>query len=202
MADSKDSLKRQNYFDLKRDEFMAMDEYLQSPISEIDLRKMNEGGVASIENMTGPIGMAKGGDPMVKEMDDSFTTATKNAMKEHPFQTSFYLEMGFDKLFDILSSIPMMKDGGPIGMAAGGPIPPEDSVLEKLKKNDPDKELRDTGVLPPLREKEGETLLSSGMHPLVVFKEMHDAYKLDGGTMDFKEFFDMIQMELNNEASS
>ena len=61
MADSKDSLKRQNYFDLKRDEFMAMDEYLQSPISEIDLRKMNEGGVASIENMTGPIGMAGGG---------------------------------------------------------------------------------------------------------------------------------------------
>ena len=41
MADSKDSLKRQNYFDLKRDEFMAMDEYLLSPISEIDLRKMN-----------------------------------------------------------------------------------------------------------------------------------------------------------------
>jgi hypothetical protein len=29
----------------------------------------------------------------------------------------------------------------PIGMAAGGPIPPEDNVLEKLKKNDPDKEL-------------------------------------------------------------
>ena len=102
MADSVEQLKRQNYFDLKRDEFMAMDEYLQSPISEIDLRKMNEGGVASIENMTGPVGMAKGGDPMVKEMDDSFTTATKNAMKEHPFQTSFFLEMGFDKLFDIL----------------------------------------------------------------------------------------------------
>ena len=64
MADSKDSLKRQNYFDLKRDEFMAMDEYLQSPISEIDLRKMNEGGVANIENMTGPIGMANGGNAM------------------------------------------------------------------------------------------------------------------------------------------
>ena len=61
MADSRESLKRQNYFDLKRDEFMAMDEYLQSHISEIDLRKKNEGGVASIENMTGPIGMAGGG---------------------------------------------------------------------------------------------------------------------------------------------
>ena len=39
MADSKEQLKRKNYFDLKRDEFMAMDEYLQSPISEIDLKK-------------------------------------------------------------------------------------------------------------------------------------------------------------------
>jgi len=90
----------------------------------------------------------------------------------------------------------------PIGMAAGGPIPPEDSVLEKLKKNDPDKELRDQGILPPLREKEGGTLLSSGMHPLVVFKEMYDQYRIDGGEMSFKEFFDMIQTNLNNEASS
>ena len=61
MADSKDSLKRQNYFDLKRDEFMAMDEYLLSPISEIDLRKMNEGGIATIEDLTKPIGMSFGG---------------------------------------------------------------------------------------------------------------------------------------------
>jgi hypothetical protein len=90
----------------------------------------------------------------------------------------------------------------PIGMAAGGPIPPEDNVLEKLKKNDPDKELRDKGILPPLREKEGGTLLSSGMHPLVVFKEMYDQYRIDGGEMSFKEFFDMIQIELNKEASS
>ncbi len=63
MADStsKESLKRENYFTFKRDEIMAMDEYLLSPISEIDLRKMNEGGIASIEDMIGPIGMAEGG---------------------------------------------------------------------------------------------------------------------------------------------
>ena len=59
---TKEQLKRQNYFDLKRDEFMAMDEYLLSPISEMDLRRMNEGGIANIENMTAPIGMAGGGD--------------------------------------------------------------------------------------------------------------------------------------------
>ena len=61
MADSKDSLKRDNYFTLKRDEIMAMDEYLLSPISEIDLRKMNEGGIATIEDLTKPIGMSFGG---------------------------------------------------------------------------------------------------------------------------------------------
>ena len=51
----------------------------------------------------------------------------------------------------------------PIGMAAGGPFPPEDNVLEKLKKNDPDKELRDTGILPPLREKEGIMAQRAGL---------------------------------------
>jgi len=40
------------------------------------------------------------------------------------------------------------------------------------------------------------------MHPLVVFKEMYDQYRIDGGEMSFKEFFDMIQTNLNNEAST
>ena len=57
MADSKEQLKRKNYFDLKRDEFMAMDEYLQSPISEIDLKKMKGGGVMDINTMTQPVGL-------------------------------------------------------------------------------------------------------------------------------------------------
>ena len=59
--DKKEELKRQNYFDFKRDEFMAMNEYLQSPISEIDLQKMNEGGMMTMENMTMPIGYQEGG---------------------------------------------------------------------------------------------------------------------------------------------
>ena len=57
MADSKEQLKRKNYFDLKRDEFMAMDEYLQSPISEIDLKKMKVGGGMDINTMTQPVGL-------------------------------------------------------------------------------------------------------------------------------------------------
>jgi len=66
--DKKEELKRQNYFDYKRDEFMAMDEYLQSSISEIDLQKMNEGGMMSMENMTAPLGMQEGGDPIQERM--------------------------------------------------------------------------------------------------------------------------------------
>jgi len=59
--DEKEQLKRENYFTLKRDEIMAMDEYLLSSISEIDLQKMNEGGMMTMENMTMPIGYQEGG---------------------------------------------------------------------------------------------------------------------------------------------
>tara|TARA_R110000765_G_scaffold67237_1_gene129943 strand:+ start:535 stop:993 length:459 start_codon:yes stop_codon:yes gene_type:complete len=59
--DEKEQLKRQNYFDFKRDEFMAMDEYLQSSISEIDLQKMNEGGMINMDEMIRPLGYQDGG---------------------------------------------------------------------------------------------------------------------------------------------
>ena len=62
MADSREQLKRKNYFALKRDEFMAMDEYLQSPISEIDLKKMKVGGVMDIDTMTQPAGLMEDAD--------------------------------------------------------------------------------------------------------------------------------------------
>jgi len=37
-ASDKEMQKRKNYFDLKRDEFMALEEYLLSGLSERDLR--------------------------------------------------------------------------------------------------------------------------------------------------------------------
>ena len=65
MADSKavEQLKRQLYFDLRRDETMAMNEYLVSPISKIDLRNAGKagGGMMSINDIIRPIGMAAGG---------------------------------------------------------------------------------------------------------------------------------------------
>jgi len=53
-------LKRQNYFDLKRDEFMALEEYLRSPISEQDLRKKADGGIMDINQMITPVGYKMG----------------------------------------------------------------------------------------------------------------------------------------------
>ena len=48
----------------------------------------------------------------------------------------------------------------------------------------------------------GDQGSASGMHPLVVFREMYDQYIIDGGDMSFKEFFDLIQLELDKQASS
>ena len=58
-----EQLKRQLYFDLKRDEFMAMNEYLVSPISDLDLRNSGKagGGMASLNYLLRPISMAGGG---------------------------------------------------------------------------------------------------------------------------------------------
>lgn len=111
------------------------------------------GGMMNIDEITKPIGMAGGGyfDKYLGGKDDN---PALNAMRDHPFQTAIFLEMGFDKMFDLLSMIPMMKDGGAVGMKEGG------------------------------------------LHPLVEFKEIHEAYLLDGGTMGFKEYFDMLQAEL------
>jgi hypothetical protein len=96
----------------------------------------------------------------------------------------------------------------PIGMAAGGPIPPEP---KKENKNGFGSLLMDfirsEGMFAPSGKKfdtsDSPMIKSeSKMHPLVVFKEMYDQYRIDGGEMSFKEFFDMIQTNLNNEAST
>ena len=94
MADSKEQLKRKNYFDLKRDEFMAMDEYLQSPISEIDLRNVSKagGGMMNINDMIRPVGMAAGG-PIPSEPETSVPhRGSRLSRLEYPknFKGSFF----------------------------------------------------------------------------------------------------------------
>ncbi len=47
---STEQQKRENYFDLKRDEFMSLSEYLLSPMSDADLRKGKaEGGIMNLK---------------------------------------------------------------------------------------------------------------------------------------------------------
>jgi|LUML01.1.fsa_nt_gb hypothetical protein len=58
--DEKEKQKRINYFDLKRDDFMALEEYLLSGLSDRDLGKA-EGGIMDINEMTRPVGYEKGG---------------------------------------------------------------------------------------------------------------------------------------------
>ena len=54
-----------------------------------------------------------------------------------------------------------------------------------------------------------EQASASGTHPLVVFKEMYDQYRIDGvpiagekEPLSFKDFFEIIQIQLDNQASS
>jgi len=94
MADSREQLKRKNYFDLKRDEFMAMDEYLQSPISEIDLRNVSKagGGIMNIDEMIKPIGMAAGGPIPSKPETSVPHKGSRLSLSEYPknFKGSFF----------------------------------------------------------------------------------------------------------------
>ena len=76
-------LKRQNYFDLKRDEFMALEEYLQSPISEQDLRKKADGGMMDINQMLMPIGYREGGfENRLSMLRESMRDDEEKTMKE------------------------------------------------------------------------------------------------------------------------
>jgi|TARA_R110000822_G_scaffold179433_1_gene319243 hypothetical protein len=54
----------------------------------------------------------EGGEAVVKSTDDSFSAALKNAMSGKPISTALFMDMGFDRLFDIIQTIPMMKKGG------------------------------------------------------------------------------------------
>lgn len=105
--DAIEAQKRANYFDLGRDNFMAMDEYLQSGLSDRDLGRA-KGGIVSLP------GYAPGGDvkipqlgTSVKEVGEVFdaiddpsyvrdTTRITNLKKGSKVQRS----MGYNKIFE------------------------------------------------------------------------------------------------------
>ena len=120
MADSKavEQLKRQLYFDLRRDETMAMNEYLVSPISKIDLRNAGKagGGMMSINDIIRPIGMAAGGpippEPKKTEIKKD-VTGTESLLMDFIGSKGMFAPSG--KKFDTSDS-PMIKDVKPIGL--------------------------------------------------------------------------------------
>ena len=59
--DDIEAQKRINYFDLGRDDFMALEEYLLSGLSDKDLGKA-KGGIMDINQMTRPVHMEGGGE--------------------------------------------------------------------------------------------------------------------------------------------
>ena len=69
------------------------------------------------------------------------------------------------------------------------PVSRGDDVLEKLKKNDPDKELRDKGILPPLQKYASEMAMSDA--PEDYLKRAVEQF-----IIDFPEFEDLQGQDL------
>jgi hypothetical protein len=71
------------------------------------------------------------------------------------------------------------------------PVSRRDDVLEKLKANDPDKELRDKGILPPLSRRR-ETQVASEMSPYDFsgWYEMYTDMQSRGELPDWMDSFD------------
>jgi len=83
--DEIEAQKRANYFDLGRDDFMALEEYLLSGLSDKDLGKAG-GGMMNINDMTRPVGYGKGG----------ITRRLASTREDKPFE-DFLKDAGFTK---------------------------------------------------------------------------------------------------------
>ena len=130
------------------------------------------GGMADIYDMTRPLGYALGGPAGMTEPERK-DVEYSSIMKE--FEDSKGPgEPGIG--YKLLQKITGDQTIDPIWKA-------KQFIKEKILKRTP-----------------GDQGSASGMHPLVEFQEMYDQYILDGGDMSFKEFFDMIQIELDKMA--
>ena len=91
--DEIEAQKRANYFDLGRDEFMALEEYLLSGLSDKDLGKAG-GGMMGINDMTKPVGYEDGG----------ITRRLASARAEKPFE-DFLKDAGFTKKDEVTGKL-------------------------------------------------------------------------------------------------
>ena len=135
----------------------------------------NRGGMMDINRMTAPLGYALGGPAGMTEPErKSAQPVTMSQIMRDAEASKGPGEQGIiSKAIYKLAGDPVID---PIWKA-------KQFIKEKI-----------------LRRTPGDQGSASGMHPLVEFKEMYDQYIIDGGDMSFKEFFDMIQIELDKMA--
>ena len=138
---------------------------------DMDIPAAAKGGIMDIDRMTAPLGYDTGGP------------VPRHRQKK---------EMTIDSIISDAEASRGPGEQGIISKAiyklAGDPVI---DPIWKAKQFIKEKILRRTP---------GDQGSASGMHPLVEFKEMYDQYIIDGGDMSFKEFFDMIQIELDKMA--
>jgi len=77
-----DEQMRKNYYDLKRDEFMALEEYMQSPIAVRDLQNKALGGRIGFDNGGFSLGPAEEMQMLMKRLMDEGGMSEKDAAQE------------------------------------------------------------------------------------------------------------------------
>jgi hypothetical protein len=154
------------------------------------------GGVMNINTMTEPLGYDDGGDVgFLEGIRQSLNNFIKYQRKDP--ERFFGGRDGMEFHLDDPSLIQFIKRRA----ETDDEDSPEyrDELMKFMEEVSPKK--NQGGIISLAGGGETKMATASGMHPLVEFKEMYDQYLIDGGEMSFKEFFDMIQLELDKQAS-
>jgi len=142
-----------------------------------------------------------GAQPTEKQMKEDMTEEEKDRMDmlyemmKNPYYS--YVPESFDFIPYATSAkggtIQKYDNGGPVDGPYMDPIPSDDMNInvQEIIQGPGYEAIDDLDIF--------QEATASGMHPLVEFREMYDQYVIDGGELDFPEFFKMIQGELDNE---
>ena len=195
--DKKDFLEMIEAFDneLGRNVFVSKIKVLEDE-GRYSPTKRAGGGVMNINTMTEPLGYDDGGDVgFLEGIRQSLNNFIKYQRKDP--ERFFGGRDGMEFHLDDPSLIQFIKKRA----ETDDEDSPEyrDELMKFMEEVSPKK--NQGGIISLAGGGETKMATASGMHPLVEFKEMYDQYLIDGGEMSFKEFFDMIQLELDKQAS-
>ena len=112
---STEQQKRENYFDLKRDEFMSLSEYLVSPMSDADLRKGKaEGGMMNLAmgGMPAEMDLRPGGFVPIGKKEKADDVPARLSKNEFVFTADAVraagggsVNKGAQKMYDLMHSL-------------------------------------------------------------------------------------------------